>query len=352
MLQDIFINRKKELSEIPHGLALGQNFVLIAPRRYGKTTLIRKIATEMPSEIKVVYIDVMRYSYSLAALTEAIIDGCLAQIGLVGRFKSWLSNVNLKLDIKVKIQELELEAIIEKINKRDDFNAFMDALELPEKLATKFDQKWLMLFDEVGELVSLDIQAVKILRSVVQMHKRTNYIFAGSQETVMNEIFINKKGAFYRFGVIYQLAELDIHDVIDFFKSNVSNIKQEVIDYISQRFNGHPYYTTNIFYRISLLINQQPKLIIDYQAIKQIFNDLLIAETYYLQDQLQNLARSKHNIAVLLAIANQNPYGVNIPKQTIYATLKKLLHDGYIRKQDESYQLTDPLLKAYLINDI
>ena len=44
LLQDIFINRKKELDEISSGIALGQSFIIIAPRRYGKTTLIKKIA--------------------------------------------------------------------------------------------------------------------------------------------------------------------------------------------------------------------------------------------------------------------------------------------------------------------
>ena len=46
LLQDIFINRKKELAEISSGIALGQSFIIIAPRRYGKTTLIKKIAKD------------------------------------------------------------------------------------------------------------------------------------------------------------------------------------------------------------------------------------------------------------------------------------------------------------------
>lgn len=350
MLQDIFINRKKELNEIPHGLDLGQNFILIAPRRYGKTTLIKKIAQEMVNS-KVIYIDVMRFSYSLIALTEVIVDNCLAQIGLAGRFKNWVSNINLKLDIKVKIQELELEAIIDKIDKKDAYSAFAEALELPEKLARKYNQKWLVIYDEIGELLNLGIAAIKTMRSVIQHHKLANYIFAGSQETVMNEIFVNKLGAFYRFGIIYELTELDINDVTAFFKDDVKNIRQDVIDYISEQFNGHPYYTTNIFYRISMLIKQQPDLVIDFRVIRQIFDELLFAENHYLEDQVQNLAKGKHNIPVIIAAIGGNPYNASISRQATYAALKNLIRDGYIRKVHGKYQLTDPLLKTYLNAD-
>ncbi|MBY0378899.1 MAG: ATP-binding protein [Burkholderiales bacterium] len=105
LLQDIFINRKEELRIIPNGIKLGQNFVLIAPRRYGKTTLIKKIIERLPDDIIPVYIDIMRYSYSLVALTEAIVDGCLAHIGFSGKLRNWSGNINLKLDNKFKIQE-------------------------------------------------------------------------------------------------------------------------------------------------------------------------------------------------------------------------------------------------------
>lgn len=44
LLQDIFIDRKKELFEISIRITLEQNPIIIAPRFYGKTTLIKKIA--------------------------------------------------------------------------------------------------------------------------------------------------------------------------------------------------------------------------------------------------------------------------------------------------------------------
>ena len=350
LLQDIFINRKEELKQIPLGISLGQSFILIAPRRYGKTTLIKKIIQNNLDKT-VIYVDVMRYSYNISALTEAIIDGCLSNLGITSKFKNWLSNINLKLDIKIKIQELELEAIIDKINKKDDYSAFSEALDLPEKIAKKYDKKWLVVYDEIGELQYLNMQTIKIMRSVIQHHKHVSYLFAGSQETIMNNIFISSKGAFYRFGIIYELKELCIIDVIKFFQKNLINVNQEVIDYIVEKFNGHPYYTTNLFYRITLITQEYPDKKIGLHELKTILQELLASETHYLQDQIQKLAQGKNNLSVLKATANCDPYDTIIPKQTIYVVLKNLIRDGYIRKIQNKYQLTDPLLNLYLTDD-
>lgn len=353
ILQDIFINRKAELKSIPRGLMLGQSFVLVAPRRYGKTTLIKKILNNFNNEVKTIYIDIMRYAYSLDALTEAIVDNCLAQIGFSGRFKSWINNLNLKLDIKIKLQEFEIETIIDKIRKKDSYSAFAQALELQEKLAIKTKTRWVIVYDEIGELQNLDQQTIKIMRSVIQHHKHVSYIFAGSQESVMNKIFISSTGAFYRFGTIYALTELEINDVVHFFRDNLENVQQEVIDYIVDKFRGHPYYTTNIFFRITLLSIEKPKLQIDLKILEHILQELLDSENHYLDDQIKKLSKSKHYLLVLKAAGCGNPYQTDgLSKQSVYTNLRQLIKDGYIRKVDKQFMITDPLLRLYLNEEI
>lgn len=57
-----FINRKKEISQIKNDLISGNNIILYAPRRYGKTSLIMEILKKLKKEkVKTVYIDLSRY---------------------------------------------------------------------------------------------------------------------------------------------------------------------------------------------------------------------------------------------------------------------------------------------------
>lgn len=349
-LQDIFINRKKELETIPKGLKMGQNYVIIAPRRYGKTTLIRKIIQYFDDKTTI-YIDIMRHSNSLNELTQAIIDACLKNLGIAGQIKQWINKINLKIDIKMKIQELELDAIIHGIEKNDEYNAFAAALELPEKLAKKFNKNWVVVFDEIGELQNVNTQAVKVLRSVIQLHKKVSYIFAGSQETLMSDIFISMKGAFYRFGIIYKLAELDIPDVLEFFKKNLLNIDSSVISYIVDNFQGHPYYTTNLFYRISLVIDKHIDKNLDLGDLKKIIEELIFDESHYLEDQVIKINKSKDSINVLKSLIDKDESLYAISRQRKYVVLKNLVRSGYVRKSNSRYILTDPLLKLYLVNE-
>ena len=349
-LQDIFINRKKELEIIPKGLKMGQSYVIIAPRRYGKTTLIRKIIQQFDDKTTI-YIDIMRHSNSLNELTQAIIDSCLKNLGIAGQIKQLINKINLKIYIKMKIQELELETIIYNLEKNDEFTAFAEALELPEKLAKKFNKNWVVVFDEIGELQNVNTQAIKVLRSVIQLHKKVSYLFAGSQETLMNDIFISMKGAFYRFGIIYKLNELDIPDVLEFFKKNLLNIDSSVISYIIDNFQGHPYYTTNLFYRISLVNDKHLDKTLDLGDLKKIIEELIFDESHYLEDQVLKLNKSKDSISVLKSLIDKDETLYPITRQRKYVILKSLVRSGYVRKINSQYELTDPLLKFYLVNE-
>ena len=350
LLQDIFINRKKELAEISSGITLGQSFIIIAPRRYGKTTLIKKISKDIESQNQVIYIDVMRYAHSVISLAEAITEACLAKIGITGKLRNWLKNIDVKLDLKIKFQELEVDIILEQIAANDGYNALAKSLELAEKLALKYNQRWVMIYDEIGELQHLDEQSIRVMRSVIQHHQHVSYLFAGSQESLMNNIFISNRGAFYRFGIIYQLAELELKDVVEFFHTNLNNVNSEVIDFIVDNFHGHPYYTTNIFYRVIQRIMLDHLTSFGLSDLRNVIQDLLSSETHYLADQVIRLNQRKNTFAVLLAASLGDPYQTEskLSKQSIYATLKNLVQDGYLRNNAGKYQLTDPLLSLYL----
>lgn len=59
-----FIDREEELKRPKRGVLQGESFVLIAPRRYGKTTLIKKVIQELREQTINFYIDLMPYADS------------------------------------------------------------------------------------------------------------------------------------------------------------------------------------------------------------------------------------------------------------------------------------------------
>ena len=56
-----FTNRVRELAEVKADIHSGQNIVMISPRRYGKTSLIREAMQQLRSEgVLVAYLDLFR----------------------------------------------------------------------------------------------------------------------------------------------------------------------------------------------------------------------------------------------------------------------------------------------------
>jgi len=64
------------------------------------------------------------------------------------------------------------------------------SLHLPEEFARKNDMNLIMAYDEFGDLVTLDGEPlIKKMRSIFQLQEKVVYIFSGSQESVMLNLF-------------------------------------------------------------------------------------------------------------------------------------------------------------------
>jgi AAA+ ATPase superfamily predicted ATPase len=92
--KDLFIDRTTELSTLAQGLKNGSDYVIIAPRRYGKTTLVNKVFSNIAKDNNylILTIDIMRYSGSIRNLALNITDKCLSLLGLAGKLHSMLNN--------------------------------------------------------------------------------------------------------------------------------------------------------------------------------------------------------------------------------------------------------------------
>src|SRR4051812_29199898 len=59
-LDEAFTDREAELEELETDMLNGLNVALIAPRRYGKTSLVRRAVQELHDEVLVAEVDLMK----------------------------------------------------------------------------------------------------------------------------------------------------------------------------------------------------------------------------------------------------------------------------------------------------
>ena len=352
-MKDIFINRKDELKQLTNGLKQINDYVLIAPRRYGKTSLALKVLDEFREnkDFIIIHLDLMYYSGSMVKnVAEAIIEKSFNALGLKGRIKNIWHDLSFNLEVKLKYSDFELEPML-KLNKKDsEWKLLEYALNLPEQIAIKEKKKVIVFYDEFGELHTLGDRVIKAFRSVIQLHKHVSYLFAGSQETIMNEIFTDIKGAFYRFGTLINLKELNKKDLYDYVSVAIPELMSGNIDLINELINdleGHPYYTSEAIK--FFMLNRDKCNAKEYSY--HIHNTMYFQAKIMLDPQIQILKKKQHALDILRTIADgENPYDYPpIKEQNVYHILQLLIRDGYIKRMDKGkYSIIDPMLSRII----
>lgn len=356
-----FINRKEELKKLTNGLKKGKDYVLIAPRRFGKTALMKKVLENIIDDEKyiIVNIDLMSYtSGNITSVAECIIEKVLNSLGFVGKLKKIWRNMDFAFNLRMRYHDLEIESLLQMFKGDDEWALLEEALQLPEKIAIKEKKKVIVFYDEFGELKKLGTRAIELFRSVIQHHEHVHYVFAGSQESIMNSIFLDKSGAFYRFGEVLYLKELNKEDVYQYLVENFPNLGDNkmglkdfrVIDTILEQLNGHPYYTS----RAVSFFEEHPNCSYNEFYNDYLKSDLFEQERPLLEQQLMNISDRINAIDVLRIVAfGLNPYSEMplLKEAQVYYVLTYLENSGYIRKESRGvYKLTDPLM-SMLLND-
>ncbi|MEA3552885.1 MAG: hypothetical protein U9R39_00630 [Campylobacterota bacterium] len=355
-----FIGREKELKQLDFFVKQNQSIVLVAPRRYGKTSIVKKFFSTLSKEYFKIEIDFMRY-ISKKDLADAIIEKCYENIEYkkaIEDMKSGLLSFSKKLSslIKINIGVLELDGFEKFLNKEniDEDSYLIYAFEFAEKFSKAHNKQLIFFIDEFAEISKYDKNndLLKQLRSVIQHQENITYIFAGSQPTLMNKIFLNKDEPFFKFATVMKIGKLDKDSFILYceklFKIKSIKCDKNYIEDIYQFCGGVAY---NLSLSMMMLLMQNEKEIKN-DNIEETKNQVLNVSGFGYENEIELLKRRKHHFEVIVQIVKDlNPYLLkNIKKQNINNILKNLEIDGIIEKSDDKYILNDIVFGYYLKN--
>ena len=246
------IDRDNEAAELLRAAVGGHYVRLYAPRKYGKTSLLRRVMEEAERSEGMVAILVDLFGVlSLADIAVRLERAYAAQLrgGIRARIEEFLQRTGLGLSltalgIGVKLQ-LEPRA--------DPLPALHALLDLPLRLEREGGFRALIAFDEfqdVGKVHSADA----ILRSHIQHQGEVaSYVFAGSEQGLMQELFGTKERPLYGQAVpmrLGRLADADIADyIVDRFKQT-NRAAGECVAPLVATAAGHPQRAMLLAYRL------------------------------------------------------------------------------------------------------
>jgi len=251
-----FCNRKKELSELLKYIKGSQNVLLYSHRRYGKSSLIRQIFREIKNKnlnIGTMHVEL----YGTISEKDFITKTFQGLNQLESNFERLLKSVskaikNIKLNLSIDsatgstLVSPSFEAVNEKV-----------ILEELMNILSKYSQKYKLViaFDEFQEVANYTEDGFeKRLRSFIQQHSNICYIFSGSQQHLITEMFNSNNRAFYKLAESFHLDKIETKHYIpwiqNLFNRKKVNLPDELIEEIAQRFENHPMYIQNFLFHL------------------------------------------------------------------------------------------------------
>ncbi len=220
-----FTDRDEETKRLEANLTHGINTVLISPRRWGKTSLVKKvIANNKRDDIRYVLLD-MFYCKSEAAFYHLLANEIIKQTSSkldewIENGKRFLSNITPKFSFGS--DPLNDFSISFEWNPKDGTD--IEILQLPEKIAGKKGIRVVVCFDEFQQIGTFDdsLNFQKKLRSVWQHQRNVTYCMFGSKMHMMESMFSNASCPLYKFGDILFLKKIPTKEWVSFIISRFS----------------------------------------------------------------------------------------------------------------------------------
>ena len=358
-----FTDREDEIVRLEMNFKSLINTMIISPRRWGKTSLVKKVAEKIRTEnkkIKVCILDIFNarsesefYEY----FAKEVLKGTSSRWEeMVDNAKKFLSHLLPKITFSPDSQvEISFGVSWDTLHKNPD-----DILNLPETIAKEKKISVIVCIDEFQAIGNFreSIAFQRKLRSHWQHHHHVGYCLYGSKRTMLLDIFSNVSMPFYKFGDILFLQKINNKKWGEFIKKRFEDtgkkITFEQAEYLAGLVDNHSYYVQQLAQQAWLRTKTScSKTIIDQsqQSIKNQLSLLFVG-------QIETMASTQINFlkAVLdgeTAFTSQE----NLKKYRLgsSANIKKIKHALISREiidiSNQKVDILDPVFKLWLKED-
>lgn len=242
----LFFDREKiieelKMSMLPLKTGAHQDFALVSPRRFGKSSVLKTLQELLRREgIAAIYIDCSgTYPRSIEAILEGYVEKTFEEFGRVAKWRilstritgaikgtpgavaSVVSSLVSKLGVEVG-DFFKAWIELRRAPKKDISGLFELAAELPERLAEKTGIPCVAMFDEFQILNEFDGELLWALRAKIQHHKRVGYIISGSSVGIISEMLSDRKSPFFNLFMVRILEPFTDADAQKFLEKRIA----------------------------------------------------------------------------------------------------------------------------------
>lgn len=357
--KECFVNRVEERKQLKELLSSGINVMLISPRRWGKSSLVKVAMDELmheDSKVRVCFIDAFSIkseqefyrtfakeviSCAASTLEKKIEDikHFLQGISPSVTLKGDLSN-SLSLDLKFELEDRDV----------------MEILELPEKIAKAKNVRLVICIDEFQQLAQLSgyKNLEGKMRSAWQKQDQVSYCFYGSKRHMMLDIFNKSSNPFYRFGQLLFLQKIKKEEWIPFivnaFQKTDKSINEEQAELLCDIVKCHSWYLQQLCYFVwSGTTNEVTDEVIDRRV-----QQLIDTNMPMFMNDAENLTAAQAAMLRAVAVGEYRFNSAPVMKkyelgsaQTITRNKRVLVEKDFVEKQGNKFVFSDPIFELW-----
>ena len=229
-----------------------------------------------------------------------------------------------------------------------------DVLNLIERVNDK-KKKLIIVFDEFQEIKNIGKELDRQVRSTIQHHQNINYVFLGSQESLMRDIFEKKKSPFYHFGYLLPLDKIPQQEFMEYLSAGLESValkSEEIAKEILEITKSHPYYTQQLAFTVWESLNNTGKM---KNPVEEAVDEIIRHHDMDYERLWNTINRTDMKILIGMSLSEITPLSSEFAKKyfrgassTIFSSLKRLAQNGLVIKTEFGYEIDDPFFKRWV----
>ncbi len=357
---EYFCDRITESAKFIKSIVNGNNLVIISPRRMGKTGLIQFCYDnhEIINEYYTFFIDILHTS-SLREFTY-----------LLGReiYETLLPKNRKMSDLFIRtLKSISGKFGFDPITGTPTFNVELGDIDRPEYTLDEIfqyladaDKPCIVAIDEFQQIAKYPEKNIEaLLRTHIQKLRNCNFIFAGSERHMMQEMFTSAARPFYHSADILELKaiapKIYIPFIVGHFEKRNRQISAENVGKVYKLFKGHTYYIQKTFNEAFADTPDGEECTLE--IIRSAIDNMISSNDTIFREILSNIPEKQKEVLYAIAKDDQaeritSTYFIKrhslSSASSVQSAVKKLLEKDTITEINKVYSVTDKLFAMWI----
>lgn len=319
---EYFCDRQKETETIMRALHNERNVALISPRRIGKTGLIHHAFAQITNEhpdIRCFYMDI---------------------------------NATRNLQQFVELFAKTFSITVSNEQKEESLKHVLDYLKDSDKrIYVAIDE-----FQQISEYPEKNVEA--LFRSHIQFIPNVVFVFAGSKQHIMAEMFTSAKRPFYQSSQMLSLSPIDKKVYCEFannlMEKKCMKLSEDVFGYVYDVVDGQTWYVQHILNRLYDIGGEIDIRLVNDTIMTSVMEQEVAFLNYYeslTYNQSQLLLAIARDKAVESVLSQDFIHRHSLPaSSSVSLALKALIEREFVYKYNGKFIIYDRFFAIWLRN--